>query len=202
MSRILIAGYYGFGNCGDEAILGGMLQDLRVLEPQAKFVVVAGDPAAIRETHRVEAVAWTDVGGIVAAARGCDLLLLGGGGLFHDYWEVRTEDILAPRFCGLTSYAGIPLPARLLDRPCMLYGVGIGPLRTESGRKLTRAAFELCPQATVRDRASIEELRGTSLAKETIEERVSLAADPAFSLPAAPAEAARQWLLEQGVGAE
>ena len=201
MSRILIAGYYGFGNCGDEAILGGMLHDLRALEPQAEFVVVTGDPAATRETHTVEAVAWTDLAGIVAAARRSDLLLLGGGGLFHDHWEVRLEDILAPRFSGLASYVGIPLLARLLDLPCMLYGVGIGPLKTENGTRLTRAAFDLSLQATVRDRASLEALRGIGMAEEMIQERVSLAADPAFSMPAAPAEAARHWLLDQGVGA-
>lgn len=202
MCRILIAGYYGFGNCGDEAILGGMLHDLRSLGPEAEFVVVSGEPAATREAHDVEAVAWADVVGIVAAARSCDLLLLGGGGLFHDYWEVRLDDILAPRFSGLASYAGIPFLAAMLDRPCMVYGVGIGPLKSEAGRKLTRTALELCQLATVRDRASLDVLQEIGLTEGTAEGRISLAADPAFGLPPAPPEAARQWLVDKGMDAE
>ena len=31
--QVLIAGYYGFGNAGDEAILAAMLGDLRALKP-------------------------------------------------------------------------------------------------------------------------------------------------------------------------
>ncbi|HET7011761.1 MAG TPA: polysaccharide pyruvyl transferase family protein, partial [Anaerolineales bacterium] len=199
MRRILIAGYYGFGNAGDEAVLGGMLHDLRGRDPNVEFVVVSGETSATREQHGVQAVAWTDVAGLVTAARSSDLLVLGGGGLFHDYWDVRLEDVLAPRFCGLASYAGIPLLARLLDRPCMLYGVGVGPLNSEAGKTLTRSAFEVAQLATVRDRASIEALKATGLANDLIDERVFLTADPAFGLPADTADAARLWLGNEGV---
>ena len=197
--RILIAGYYGYGNCGDEAILSGMLHDLRALEPAVDVVVLTGDPAATQETHGVEAVDWADVASIVASARRCDLLLVGGGGLFHDYWEARPEDVLAPRFCGLASYAGIPLLARLLGKPCMLYSVGVGPLRTESGQSLTRAAFELSQCASVRDQGSRQALQAIGLPDRIIEGRVTLAADPAFSLPPAPPNVAKQFLMDRGI---
>lgn len=199
MNRILIAGYYGYGNCGDEAILSGMLHDLRALEPAVDVVVLTGDPAATMGTHGVEAVDWADVASIVVCARQCDLLLVGGGGLFHDYWEARPEDVLAPRFRGLASYAGIPLLARLLGKPCMLYSVGVGPLRTESGRSLTRAAFELSQCASVRDQGSRQALQAIGLPDRIVEGRVALAADPAFSLPLAPPGVAHQLLMDHGI---
>ena len=60
-ARILIAGYYGFGNTGDEAILSAMLSDLWALEPGLAPYVVSGNPNETAVTHRVRAVPWTDI---------------------------------------------------------------------------------------------------------------------------------------------
>ena len=54
--HILIAGSYGMGNTGDEAILASILDQLRTKIPQAIFRVVAGDPQYIHDRFSVEAV--------------------------------------------------------------------------------------------------------------------------------------------------
>lgn len=175
MRRILIAGYYGYGNAGDEAILAAMLADLRSLRPDLEVAVASGDPAGTERDHRVRAVGRDDLAAVVAAVRGSDLVILGGGGLFQDYWDVPFENVFTPRSGGLPFYAGFCLLAALLDRPAMLYAVGVGPLKTEESRRLTRIAFELCQGATVRDAESLALLADLSTTAE-------LAADPAFSL--------------------
>src|SRR5690625_486953 len=44
--RVIIYGYYGFGNAGDEAVLAGMLRGLRQHGPDnAHYVVLSGNPA-------------------------------------------------------------------------------------------------------------------------------------------------------------
>ena len=43
--RLIISGYFGFGNTGDEAILAGTLATLRGLEPGLEVTVASGDPA-------------------------------------------------------------------------------------------------------------------------------------------------------------
>src|SRR6185295_5176871 len=135
--KIFLAGYYGFGNAGDEAILGGLLADLRVLRPDVELLVASGDPASTAAAHGVRAVHRDDLSAVAAAIRDSDLVIVGGGGLFQDYWDVPEENLFTPRSGGLPFYAGFSILAELLGRPSMLYAIGVGPLRTELGRRLT-----------------------------------------------------------------
>jgi len=181
---ILIAGYYGFGNAGDEAILAGMLRELRALRPGLELTVASGDPAATAARHGVRAVPRDDLAAAIAAIRESDLVILGGGGLFQDYWRVPPEALLTARQGGLLTYLSFPVLAALLGRPAMLYAVGVGPLDTPEGREQTRVAFELSRRATVRDPGSLALL--AELGSPVPEGgAVELAADPAFLLPPA-----------------
>ncbi|MBM3152087.1 MAG: polysaccharide pyruvyl transferase CsaB [Chloroflexi bacterium] len=176
--QALLAGYYGFGNTGDEAILAGILQQLRKRSPNLGVVVVSGDPLRTVAAHQVQAVHWQDVTAITARIRESDLALLGGGGLFHDYWGAETRNLLTGLHAGIPYYAGFPLMAWLLDKPCILWSVGVGPLASEEGRRLTRIAFELADEVTVRDEASRMLLRELGVHRRDIE----VTPDPAFVL--------------------
>jgi polysaccharide pyruvyl transferase WcaK-like protein len=80
----LIAGYYGFGNTGDEAILAALVAGLAARRTTTRLVVVSGDPAQTRQRHGVDAVFWRDPLSIAEAVRASDLVVIGGGGLFQD----------------------------------------------------------------------------------------------------------------------
>jgi polysaccharide pyruvyl transferase WcaK-like protein len=54
--RILISGYYGFDNAGDEAILAGTIGALRSRLPACDLTVLSADPAATHASHAVRAV--------------------------------------------------------------------------------------------------------------------------------------------------
>ena len=59
--RLLISGYAGAGNAGDEAILGGLLRTLRTLtsatgQPAHAITVISSDPAQTERLHGVAAV--------------------------------------------------------------------------------------------------------------------------------------------------
>jgi polysaccharide pyruvyl transferase CsaB len=197
--HVLIAGYYGHGNAGDEAILAAMLSDLRSLGGDLTFTVAGGDPARVATDHGVRAVSMTDVPALAEAVRASDLVILGGGGLFQDYWESSFETFLTPAQGGLLSYLAVPTLAALLGRPLAIYAVGVGPLRTGQGRRLTRVAFGLCRAATVRDPESLELLRELGL-PEPGGPPIELAADPAFDLVPAAGEEVGRLLSEWGVG--
>ncbi len=193
-SRILIGGYYGHGNAGDEALLAAMLRELRARRPGLEITVASGDPERTRAEHGVGAVAAADLPALAGAVRKSDLVIVGGGGLFQDYWDVPAESFLTARQGGIYSYLIYPVLAALLGRPSMVYAVGVGPLNTEEGKRLTRVAFELSRAATVRDDRSL------ALLEEIGVTGAVLSADPAFLLDPAPAAEAEALLGDLGIG--
>ncbi|HEY4588746.1 MAG TPA: polysaccharide pyruvyl transferase family protein [Thermoanaerobaculia bacterium] len=197
MSKILIGGYYGHGNAGDEAILAGMLDALRALRPDLAVTVASGDPARTTAEHGVRALAAGDLPALIAAVAASDLVILGGGGLFQDYWPVPEETFLTERQGGLLAYLAYPALAALLGRPAMIYAAGVGPLSTEEGRRLTRVAFELCRRSTVRDPGSL-----ALLAEIAPGLPVELAADPAFHLQPAAGPEIDRLLASLGIGTD
>ena len=115
---VLLTGYYGFGNTGDEAILAALVAGLRLRLPTARIVVLSGDPGQTRDRHGVDAIAWRDPLAIAQEVRKCGLVVIGGGGLFQDYHGVDTGTLLTPRHGGVTFYAGPAILAALAGKPC------------------------------------------------------------------------------------
>ncbi|RJQ26838.1 glycosyltransferase [Candidatus Parcubacteria bacterium] len=175
---ILIAGYYGFKNTGDEAILATMILDLRALLPEVHIIVVSGDPQDTEKSHGVSAVSWNEMQRIIIAMTMCDLVIMGGGGLFHDYWGLDPTTVFTPHHSGIAFYSSIALLASILDKPLMLYAVGVGPLFSEMGKFYTRAIVEQACLVSVRDEESLEQLQSLGIPSEQIQ----VTADPAFGL--------------------
>jgi polysaccharide pyruvyl transferase WcaK-like protein len=175
--KVFIIGYYGAGNAGDEAILEGMLGDLRARIPNLRPVIASADPAATSRAYNVGSVSNRDRSATMAAAKECDFIILGGGGLLHDYWDVSLGSLFS-RTGGALSYYSHAALAALYSKPLILYAIGVGPLSTRTGRLYSRMVAELAQLITVRDeqsKALLVEL-GIDAA------RVHVAADPAFVL--------------------
>lgn len=186
MPRILISGYYGFGNAGDEAILQAIVEDLRRVEAEVEISVLTADPEGARQLG-LEPIPRSAPGPVLKALRSCNLLLSGGGGLIQDSTGINS----------VIYYLGVCLLARLARRPVMLYCQGFGPVRTGLGRQLTRLAngFQLL---TWRDQESADEIRALGVGRPP--SRVT--ADPVLGLePCAPARIS-EILAQEGLAAD
>ncbi len=195
VQRILVCGYYGFANTGDEAILSALLADLRTAYTNAGVTVMSGRPAATTADHGVEAVHWQDVAGMIHSAREADVMVLGGGGLFQDHHGFDEAQVLTPQHGAIGYYAGFALLAPLTETPLVIYGVGVGPLHTEVGRRWTRLAFQHAAGASVRDPASLELLADIGVDTSGIE----VTADPAWALEIADGSTAASILALEEV---
>lgn len=177
--RILISGYYGFGNTGDEAVLQAMISDLQSACPETDLCVISGNPAETHQSHQVKSVPIHDLQAVISEVKRSDVVIIGGGGLFHDYWDVDLSGILSDRHHGLTLYCSIALLTSQLNKPLMIYGAGVGPLQTSKGKQCTRAVFESARAITVRDQASKRALSDLGLDPE----KIAVTADPSFRWP-------------------
>lgn len=173
--RVTIAGYFGAGNTGDEAILAGMIRALRC-QGIDELTVLSWDPEETRRRHGVRSL-WigrraAGLGRLFAHLRGEDLFVLGGGGLLQD-GSARVVPFWASRVL-LALAAGTPV---------MYYGIGVGPLDTALGRWIVGAVSNLVRAITVRDAASKALLEAVGVRRPPIE----VTADPALclALPAA-----------------
>ncbi len=178
--NVFVVGWFGAGNIGDEAILYSELSILRNKIQGMEFTVLSFDPsrtkkltASFPEVKRIIRMGSklglfrSDFFGIYAAIKRADAVIIGGGGLFQDIYN----------FYPIPFFTSLALLARLLDKPSVLYCVGIGPLKTYLGRKLCRLAMDSVKVISVRDEESIILLR-----KIGVRKKIHLSADPAFSL--------------------
>ena len=179
---ILIAGYYGFGNTGDEAILSAILLELRTVTPEAHFLVLSGNPAETTARYGVEAFHANDPVARLDAVERSRLVIIGGGGLLHDYWGVPAGTLFAAGTWGMSLFVTIALFAALRRIPVMLWALGVGPLLSEDGRAAARTLCRLANVITVRDANSSRELEAIGIPRE----RIRIAADPVFSTPPVP----------------
>lgn len=181
MVNILITGYYGLGNIGDEAILSGMINSLSKHIDDAKFSVITNNPEETRTLHNVSPVSQSFKKGMMEfiicqikdkemyrvynSIDDCDVFILGGGSLLHD----------------LTIY-NLPILLSLLrlaqkkGKITVVYGIGAGPIETKLGKYLCKKILNRVDLITVRDSKSKIALENCGVKK------VVQTADPAFAI--------------------
>ena len=184
-TTFIISGYYGFGNVGDEAVLAAILQQLRSLAPGSRCIVISGDPARTAEEHGVEAVHRLDITGLWSALRQGTVFISGGGTLFQDVTSSRS----------LYYYLLMIVFAWSFGLPVIIYGQGIGPLRSRWNRLLTLKALGLARLVIVRDRKAYEQV----LAWGFDGRRLCLGSDPVVTLKAESGRDSRR-LICQSLG--
>jgi polysaccharide pyruvyl transferase CsaB len=164
MARVLLSGYYGFGNLGDEALLEVIVERLRQRFPSVQLEVLSATPAATAQHHGVVSTPRWDWRAIRGAIGRADVVLSGGGGLLQNATSTRS----------LLYYAGILREAIRARRKTMVFAQSIGPLDLW-GRLIVRQFCRGLDCATVRDERSQGLLRRL-LAKTPVERT----ADPVF----------------------
>lgn len=180
--NVLIGGYYGAGNAGDEAILEAIVTGLRTQTSDLNFTVTSWNPEKTSAELNVAAFHWKDINALVKAAENADLIILGGGGIFHDLWGIDPELYLRKGAWDISAFGSLPLLAELLEIPCMICGVGIGPLKSQTAQEHTRLAFERCQVATLRDEESLKVLAQTGLDMNSPSREIHILPDLVFSL--------------------
>ena len=112
---ILVSGYYGYGNLGDEAVLAALCRDLLALGiSRQEIVVPSGNPKQTTADHGVHCGAF----------RSQEIWRILGSALLPDQWGFsaagRNEQ------AAITFYLTLVEMALLRKVPVVMYGQGAG----------------------------------------------------------------------------
>ena len=183
--RVVMSGYYGFSNAGDDAILQSIHGGILAASDDIQVTVLSHDPEQTRRQYGLDAVYRFDLVQVGRALRRCDALLSGGGSLLQDRTSTRS----------LLYYLMVIRWAKKLGKPVMLYANGIGPVTKPENRKKVKQTVELANVVTLRDRASAQELRDMGVKHPELH----ITADPVFNLVPADADRGRELLAKAGL---
>ncbi len=168
-NSIVIAGYYGFGNAGDELILASLVEQLRLESPRCQVVILSRNPEETRRRYVVEAVdrwkPWQWIAPLLKSPR----FMLGGGGLLQETsgpWNY-------------VYYLGLVVIAKLMGCRSELRAMGVDPIKHGFNRWLTRCVFNhFVDHVSVRDSDSQRALEAAGVRRT-----IFRVADPVFQLP-------------------
>ena len=170
-SEILISGYYGFKNNGDDALLKAIINDINKYKESPNIVVLSADPKETFEHYRVKTISRVNIFSIIKHMKKADLLISGGGTLIQDKTSSKS----------LWYYLMVIKAALANNVKVMLYSNGIGPLEKEANKRKANKILNKVDIITLRDEMSKVELNNIGVNKPP----VIVTADPAFNLECA-----------------
>lgn len=167
-NSILISGYYGFDNSGDDAILKAMVKDIKEYNKDINITVLSKNPTKTERMYEVGAINRFKFKEVFKAMKNSSLFLSGGGSLLQDVTSTRS----------LLYYLALMKIGKLYRKPVMIYANGIGPIKKKLNRFLTRKILNKVDLITLRDEDSKDFVRGLGVKNKNI----IVTADPVFTL--------------------
>ena len=170
-TRVVLCGYYGMGNAGDEALLMSLLQ---MLPESVEPIVLSGNPQATKKQYQVASY-HRNTFTILEVLQKSDAFIWGGGSLMQDATSMASP----------VYYAGLMALAQQRGLKTIAWAQGIGPLNKSFTRWLTKQVLLGCDGISVRDTASAKLLSDWQIEPIVAPDPVwALQSDTAPQLPA------------------
>jgi polysaccharide pyruvyl transferase CsaB len=174
--KIVLSGYYGYDNSGDEAVLVSILN---ALEGQARQkgmeiepIVLSGNPQKTAKIYGVRTAHRMRPKEMLSAIRESDGLISGGGSLLQDATGLKT----------IPYYLAVIQAAHWFGKPAFIYSQGIGPVHRRIFYPLIRNIIGRCQYISARDPASASLLGEMGIPMEKIE----VVPDPVMGMTTEP----------------
>jgi polysaccharide pyruvyl transferase CsaB len=164
---VSLSGYYGFKNCGDDALLHAIIDDLKEQKPDIRINVFSMRPKLTRREYAVDSSNRFNVFSLVNRLKNTKLLINGGGSLIQDATSSKS----------LWYYLNVIKLAKKLGCKVFVYANGIGPIK-DKNLKFASEITNLADYITLREKSSLSEIERMGISMEKVE----VTADPAISL--------------------
>ena len=167
-SDVLISGYYGYKNVGDDSLLQAIVKSLKMIKPDINITVLSALPNETSEIYGVQSVNRFNIFKIIRQMKRTKLLISGGGSLMQDVTSTKS----------LLYYLSIINLAKKCGMKVMVYANGIGPINNLKNRSLSKKILNRVNIITLRDPESQTELERLGVDKP----KINVTTDPAFSI--------------------
>lgn len=145
--KVVISGYYGFDNFGDDAILSVLCDKLKSLN--SDITVISANPSKTSGDYGVKAVKNFDIKSVLRAISASDILVSGGGSLLQDVTSLKS----------LLYYSFVISCALFFEKDVIVFAQGIGPLKRKISQKIVKSVLSRVRYVSVRDKKSYELLQ-------------------------------------------
>ncbi|MGN0017747.1 MAG: polysaccharide pyruvyl transferase CsaB [Candidatus Gastranaerophilaceae bacterium] len=161
--KVVISGYYGADNFGDDAILETLITRLK--KNNAEITVLSSNPEKTFRANGVKSLNKFDYLKVIKELFTCDILVSGGGSLLQDITSVKS----------LFYYLWVISVAQFFRKTVIIFAQGIGPINNKLGESWAKKLLSKCRWVSVRDDKSLFLLRGWGIRTERV-------CDPLFDL--------------------
>lgn len=165
---VVISGYYGFNNIGDEAVLSSIISALRKHMPNVELTVLSQSPGQTKALYGVRAINRWDIKTIMHTIKNSDLLISGGGSLLQDVTSSKV----------IPYYLGVVKIAQFYKKPVVFYSQGVGPVTKGPGKFLIKQIVNKVNHIFVREEGSKKLLESLGVNKAPI----TVAIDPVLGI--------------------
>ncbi len=173
--NVCIAGSYHANNKGDELIFVALQKRLEQKE-NVNITLLSNDPHYFTKKYGVKAIKPSSLVGVIKTLRHCDMLIIGGGGLFFDYTLYDTLKIKGKTQL-LYWLIITKIASKIFKKTVVWYSVGFGPLTTRFARWAVRHTARSVTKILPRDQYSTNLLSDLGITKN-----VSQSADCVYGL--------------------
>lgn len=165
MKNILISGYYGFYNTGDELVLQEIIKGLKRVDKNLEITVLSADPKHTEKDYGVKAQDRWKLWGLIKSISKTHILISGGGSLLQDKTSKN----------GILYYLGIIFLSKIFRKKVYIFSQGIGPVDFSRNQYFLKKILSLTDYISVRDQESMNFLKKIGIRKEIV-----LSGDPVF----------------------
>lgn len=164
--KILIIGYYGFKNAGDEALLKSTINLLRKVYINPDITAITYNVKDTENAHGIKGISRNKYFEIVKGIKNSDMVVGGGGSMLQNITSNRS----------LYYYLTILKMAKLFGKKVVLLGNGMGPFKGNSAKRITISVLKTLDSIVLRDEDSFRFLEKYNL------KNIYLGNDLAFGL--------------------
>ena len=165
---IVLSGYYGFSNSGDDAILKMILKGIKEEYPEIGINVFSNKPSEVKRVFRVNSVSRWNLFSIINVLKKSKVFISGGGSVIQDATSTKS----------LIYYLSLIIIAKIFGNKVMLYANGIGPVDKPRNKRWTKNVLNKVDLITLRDEDSKDVLNELGV----INPQIVLTSDPVVGI--------------------